>query len=158
MLNIITLFFLTQAPPHEPSVRLALGAQVGFPHVVGVVGRTTLFVKGRPRFDVDLLWEPSAFLQSYSAGGAYHVLDSIFVVGPRVRLIQFQAPWARGYDARTDNHLGLGLEGGIRVPVGLSQHGNITVGIQGTWVPTQAPNLQFMFGLFAGFTWSVWEQ
>lgn len=138
-----------------PDFRLHMGGQVGFPFILGVQSTGTFFASGRPRFDVDVAWEPSVQLQSYSVGGAYHVLDRAFFVGGRVRLLQFQPPWARGGG---DAFLGLGLEAGARLRVGPEQKGVVTLALHGTVVPAQASNLSMLIGLTAGFAWSVFER
>lgn len=138
-----------------PDFRLHVGGQVGFPYLLGVNSVGTFFKDGRPRFDLDAAWEPSAALQSYSVGGAYHVLDRAFFVGGRVRLLQYQPPWARG---GSDAFLGLGLELGGRFRVGPGEKGLIHVTLHGTFVPAQASNLSILVGLSAGFSWSVFER
>jgi hypothetical protein len=138
----------------EPAFRLSVGGQVGLPHVLGVTALGGFLHEGRRRFDVDLLWEPSVTLQSYSVGGAYHVLDSPFFVGARVRLVQFAPPWQRGGG---DAWLGLGLELGGRFPVAGGK-GLIHVALHGTWLPSQASNLALLVGLSAGFSWEVWAR
>ena len=139
----------------EPDFRLHVGGQVGFPFLLGVSSTGTFFKAGRPRFDVDATWEPSVQLQSYSLGGAYHVLDRAFFVGARVRLLQYQPAWARGGG---DAFLGLGLELGGRIRVGEGEKGVITIALSGTFVPGQASNLSTLVGLSAGFSWSVFER
>ncbi len=145
---------VTAAVP-SPEFRLHVGGQVGFPFLLGVNTTGTFFKQGRPRFDVDASWEPSVQLQSYSVGGAYHVLDRAFFVGARVRLLQYQAPWARG---PVDLFLGLGLELGARLRVGPGEKGVISIALHGTFVPGQATNLATLVGLTAGFSWSVFER
>jgi hypothetical protein len=143
---------LASAPP---SFELKAGAQLGLPHLVGATAQGTFLVDGRPRFDVDVLWEPSASLQSYSAGAAYHVVDSPFFVGGRVRLLEFSAPWGRG---GAEPYLGLGLEAGARWRVGPDHGGQVHLGLFGTWVPAQARNLAAMVGLSVGFSWAVFAR
>ena len=138
-----------------PEFRLHVGGQVGFPYLLGVTSVGTFFKEGRPRFDVDATWEPSVQIQSYSVGGAYHVLDRAFFVGARQRLLQYQPPWARG---ASDAFLGLGLELGGRIRVGEGGKGVITIALSGTFVPGQAVNLSTLLGLSAGFSWSVFER
>lgn len=142
-------------PARPPDFRLHVGAEVGFPFIVGVKSTGTFFANGRPRFDVDVAWEPSAALQSYSVGGAYHILDRWFFVGARLRLVTFQPPWARG---AVVPYLGLGLEAGARIRVGPGDKGVISIALHGTGVPAQASNLQWLIGLSAGFSWSVFEK
>ncbi|MEI8258890.1 MAG: hypothetical protein WCJ30_24745, partial [Deltaproteobacteria bacterium] len=95
-----------------PHFRLHVGAQFGVAPFFGLFGMATFYAQGRPRWDADVLWEPSGYLQSYSVGGAYHIVDSMFFVGARLRLLQLHAPWTRGYEVNADNHLGVGLEAG----------------------------------------------
>jgi hypothetical protein len=139
----------------EPDFRLHVGGEVGFPFLLGVTSVGTFFKEGRPRFDVDATWEPSVQLQSYSLGGAYHVLDRAFFVGARLRLLQYQPPWARGGG---DAFLGLGLELGGRFRVGPGEKGVVCVTLHGTLIPGQTSNLSSLVGLSVGFSWSVFEK
>jgi hypothetical protein len=146
-----------------PTFRLHVGAHLGLPILVGLGTTGTFFVDGRPRFDLDAWWEPSGFLQSYSVGGAWHPADSFFFVGPRVRLLQFQAPWTAGFRSAQDHHLGLSLETGVRVRVGpgaraAEKPGVVSIALAGTFVPTQSVNLQWLIGLTAGVSWSVFSR
>jgi hypothetical protein len=152
---LVLAMMLSAAPSTAPSMRVQVGGQVGFPFLLGVHGSVTLFGDtGKPRFDADLSWEPSASLQSYSIGGAYHVLDSIFFVGPRLRLVQFQPPWARG---SADLFFGLGAELGVSIRVA-GDKGVVRIALHGTGFPAQASNLSLLFGLSAGFSWSIFER
>jgi hypothetical protein len=148
-----------EAPPplaaQAPAYRVHAGVQVGFPFVLGVYARGTLFAGERPRFDVDLLWEPSPSLQSYSLGGAWHVLDRAFFIGARLRLVTYQPPWARG---PVVPFFGLGPEVGVRLPVGPKDKGVISVALHGSFMPGQAANLATLIGLSAGFSWAVFER
>ena len=141
-----------------PGFRLHVGAQVGLPIVLGVGATGTFFVANRPRFDVDAWWEPSGFLQSYSVGAAWRPADRFFFVGARVRLMQFQPPWTKGFNGANDNHLGLGPETGVRLRVGPSDKGVISIALGCTFLPTHSVNLQWLLGLTAGFSWGVWER
>lgn len=120
------------------------------PHFVGLIALGSLRVDGQPKLDVDLLWEPSAFLQSYSLGTAWRPVG-VLAVGPHLRLMQFRAPWSRDVRATNQSFFGLGLEAGVRVPV--TNRGLITLGLHGTFVPAQATNLRLLVGLTAGFVW-----
>jgi hypothetical protein len=159
MMPILLAVLLQQAPaPADRSVRIAVGGQLGFPHILGVVGRSTFHRGGLPRYELDLLWEPSVYLQSYSVGAAWRPGGSIFAVGPRLRLLQFVPPWSRAADP-LHNHFGLGLDAALRIGLGESKRGVLNIGLQGTFVLTApSANQYFFFGLFAGFTWSVWER
>lgn len=145
------------APPPATSLRVEVGGQLGFPHVYGVLGRGTVQVDGRPRFDVDVLWEPSVLLQSYSLGAAWRPLDGPVALGTRLRLLQFQAPWARDFDWRF-NHLGLGLEAGLRLPLGEARRVVLNLTLQATWVPTTVGNLTLLWGLHAGISYGLFER
>lgn len=152
---LVALLGATAFADAPPELRVHVGGQVGLPFVVGVTSITSFLHEGRARFDVDATWEPSLQLQSYSLGGAYHVLDSVFFVGGRLRLLQTQPSWARGGG---DAFFGMGLELGARVRVGPGDHGLITVALGGTFVPAQAPNLTTLIGLTVGFSWAVFER
>jgi hypothetical protein len=134
------------------TVRLHAGAQVGFPHIVGVTALGSVRVDGVSKLDVDLLWEPSAYVQSYSLGVAWRPVG-ILAVGPRLRALTFGAPWSRDVVATVQTYFGLGLDLGVRVPV--ADKGLLLIGAQATWVPAEAPNLQLLIGLSVGFVWGV---
>lgn len=154
-MSALVLALLLAAEPSPPEFRLHVGGQVGFPFLLGVQSMGTFFAAGRPRFDVDALLEGSATLQSYSVGAAYHVADSVFFVGPRLRLMQFQPPWARG---EVPLYFGLGGELGVRFRVGPEDKGVVSIALNATWVPGQAVNLKSVLGLTAGFSWSVFQR
>lgn len=139
----------------SPRYRLQTGGQVGFPYLVGANAIATMYAEGSPRFDVDVAWEPSLMLQSYSVGGAYHVLDGPFFVGGRVRLVQFQPPWGR---SPALPFLGAGLELGGRFRVGPEDKGLVTLALHGSMIPAQATNLQTLVGLSLGFAWTVLQR
>ncbi|MEN9800817.1 MAG: hypothetical protein RL653_4514 [Pseudomonadota bacterium] len=141
----------------EPGTRLYAGAKVGLVHVAGLTAVASRFEAGRQAWDLDLLWEPSAYLQSYSVGGAWHPLGGALYVGPRVRWLQFRAPWGRSFAAE-DNHLGLSGEVGGRWLLGEGRKGMLSVSGGPTWVPTQAGTLQWMLGFSVGFAWGVAER
>lgn len=152
----LALLLVLAASPVDapPSLRVQVGGQVGFPFLLGVSSTATFFPAGRPRFDLEATWEPSVQLQSYSVAGAYHVLDSVFFVGPRLRLVQYQPPWARG---PVELFFGAGLDAGVRIRVA-DGRGVLSFALHGTFVPGQATNLATLVGLSAGFSWSVFER
>jgi hypothetical protein len=141
----------TAVPPR--GVRLALSANVGFPYIFGIGAVGSLQYAGRRRVDVDLTWEPSVTLQSYSLGAVWHVLDSPFCIGGRMRLGQFQPPWAPGPSAV---FFGVGPELGGRFSV--ATRGSLNVALFATWFPDQGANLQLVFGLTLGFSWALLER
>jgi hypothetical protein len=155
LLLVVALAVTGVAHAEGPELRVHVGGQVGLPFVVGVTSITSFLHEGRARFDVDATWEPSLQLQSYSLGGAYHVLDSVFFVGGRLRLVQTQPSWARGGG---DAFFGMGLELGARIRVGPGDHGLITIALGGTFLPGQATNLTTFVGLNLGFSWAVFER
>ncbi|MBL8940926.1 MAG: hypothetical protein JNM69_40660 [Archangium sp.] len=159
---LLLMAVLAQAPVNppadQPSFRLHVGGQLGLPILLGLGTTGTFHVAGKPRFDVDLWWEPSGFLQSYSLGGAWRPADRFFFVGARLRLLQFQPPWTKGFNGANDNHFGASLETGVRLRVGPADKGVIHVALSGTYVPTQSINLRWLIGLTAGFSWAVWER
>lgn len=159
---LLLMVVLAQAPVtpavDQPGFRLHVGGQLGLPMLLGVGTTGTFHVAGKPRFDVDLWWEPSGFLQSYSVGGAWRPADRFFFVGARLRLMQFQPPWTRGFNGANDNHFGASLETGVRLRLGPSDKGVLHVALGGTYLPTQSINLRWLIGLTAGFSWAVWER
>ena len=137
--------------------RLYAGAKLGLVHPFGLNALASLLREGQQAWDVDLLWEPSLYLQSYSVGAAWHPLGGALYVGPRVRWLQFHAPWSRSF-AATDNHLGLSAEVGGRWMLGPQGKGLLSLGGGATWVPTQSGTLQWLLGLNVGFAWGVMER
>lgn len=162
-MNALVLALLLSAEPAvveapaaaaSPWLRVRVGGEVGFPFLLGVQGEASFLFANKPRFDVDLAWEPSVTLQSYSVGAAYHVLDSFFFVGARLRAVTYQPPWARG---PVIPFFGAGLELGVKLRVGPDDKGLIRIALHGTFVPGQASNLQTLLGVSAGFSWAVFE-
>lgn len=107
------------APPGSwKSYSLAAGAKLGMLNPIGLGAMLSLPGEGKVRWQIDVVWEPSNYLQSYSIGGSYHLWDKVFFAGARLRLMQLHAPWSRGFRARTDNQLALGPEIGVRLSLG----------------------------------------
>jgi hypothetical protein len=80
----------------------------------------------------------------------------MFFVGARLRLVQLHAPWSRGYEAAFDNHLGLGLEAGLRAPVGPEGKLLVLLALGGSWLPTAGPSSSGLITLNAGLAWGVY--
>ena len=99
--------------------RTYVGLQAGglFPVGLFVMARHSS-PDGAPRWDADVSWEPSGYLQSYSLGAAYHPGGGSVFVGARLRLLQLHAPWSRGYVAGEDDHFAAGAEVGLRRRLG----------------------------------------
>lgn len=148
------------AGPGAPALRyrLAVGVNVGMVHVVGLQSTATLFANGRPRFDVDLLWEPSGFLQSYSVGAAWHPFDRVFYLGVRARLLQWHFPGTRGYVPERDNHLGIGLEGGMRAPIAVGGRLLLNINLGGTIVATAGSPLQGLLNITVGVAFAALQR
>ena len=106
----------TPQPPKDYSV--AAGLKVGVLMPVGLGAMLSLPGDGPVRWQIDVVWEPSNYLQSYSVGGAYHPWGKLVFAGARLRFMQLHAPWSRGFRARTDNQIALGPEIGVRFSFG----------------------------------------
>jgi hypothetical protein len=132
-----------------------VGTQLGFPQIVGLTAMGSFYWKERPRFDVDFLWEPSSYLQSYSVGAAYHPADRMFFLGVRLRFLELGAPWRHGYHAVASDQLGLGLEAGLRKALGWERRVLIHFTLQGTAIPTETSQLEWLFGLNLGVSYAV---
>jgi hypothetical protein len=145
------------APPFK--YRLAIGGQVGLTFPLGVWGILSFGAPGkhagRTRYAIDLLWEPSHDIQSYSAGASYHIADRMFFLGLRFRLVENHAPWARGYSAPSDNLFGLGFEAGLRAPLGWQRRWLVTFSIGATVLPATALSLSPLVTLNFGFGYNV---
>ena len=105
-------------PAPSRDYALAAGLKLGVLLPVGLGAMLSLPGDGKVRWQIDVVWEPSNYLQSYSVGGSYHPWDKVFFAGARLRLLQLHAPWSRGFRARTDNQLALGPEIGVRFSFG----------------------------------------
>ena len=117
---------------------------VGFAAMVAIPG------EGKLRWEIDVVWEPSNYLQSYSVGGAYHPWDKIFFVGARLRFMQLHAPWSRGFQARTDNQIAIGPEIGVRFPVGASPRFLPFASLGAIFFPSATLSLPPMYSLVVG--------
>ncbi len=93
---------------------LDLGAQLGLPLPLALEATGRLARGGEPFLDLNLRWEPSAQLQSYSVAVDWHPFASGLWAGARLRWLQLQPPWSRAFDGHFDNQLGVGLELGYR--------------------------------------------
>ena len=110
----------------------------------------SLPAEGNPRWQIDAVWEPSNYLQSYSLGGSYHPWDKVFFVGARLRLMQLHAPWSRGFRARTDNQLALGPEIGVRFSIGAAPRFLPFASLGVIFFPSETLSLPPMFSLNLG--------
>ena len=99
-----------QAPPD----RLYASAKLGWFQPYGVQALYSMADGQGPRWDLDLLVEPSRYQQSVSVGGGFRPFHNALVVGVRGRWMMLHAPWSRGYVGSLDNALALGGELGGR--------------------------------------------
>jgi hypothetical protein len=105
-------------PRSRETFALAAGVQLGTLLPVGLGAMLSIPGENNVRWQIDVVWEPSNYLQSYSVGGSYHPWEKVFFAGARLRFMQLHAPWSRGFRARTDNQFALGPELGVRFSLG----------------------------------------
>jgi hypothetical protein len=134
---------------------LYIGAQAG-----SVMPGGLMFLFETPRgdhlgWDVDLTWEPSHYLQSYSAALNYHFLDSAFFLGGRLRYMQMHPPFSRGFQPSTDHQLAFGPELGARWLVDGSRRFILFVSIGASFFPGQTLDLPPLYTLNIGFALGV---
>ncbi|MBI3555866.1 MAG: hypothetical protein HY074_06360 [Deltaproteobacteria bacterium] len=131
--------------------------QLGLLMPFGVTG-TMMFTKNdHPEWDVDLTWEPSNYLQSYSVGGAYHPFKGAFFVGARIREMQLHAPWSRGYDPHFDNQLGIGPEIGFRGWFDKGQRWLGSVSVGAIYIPSDNTLLPVLYTLNVGLAYRAFK-
>ncbi|MBN2360836.1 MAG: hypothetical protein JXR83_15380 [Deltaproteobacteria bacterium] len=139
------------APPATPaSFSLLVGGQAGTPHAVGLqVGLLSLRHQ-RPVWEVGLAWEPSGYLQSYSAGVAYHPFGNILFVAERVRYLQLHPPWSRGFDPDFDHQFAFGPELGVRGWIGPGRRLRGSLALGTYYIASGNMNLPLVLTLNAG--------
>jgi hypothetical protein len=92
----------------------------GFPYPIAINGQALVDDDaGSPRWEADVAWQPSGYQQSYSAGASVQPLSEhdywrTLFVGARLRLIQLEPPWSRGYRSEIDDQWAVGGELGWR--------------------------------------------
>jgi hypothetical protein len=141
--------------PARRPYRLYAGPQIGLLLPFGVGAAYVLRHEERVRFAFDFLWEPSNYLQSYSVGANYHVLDRVFFVGGRARFMQMHSPFSRGFRARRDNQLAFGPEIGVAIPLDRAQR-FVPFGTLGAiFFPSEVSSLPPMYTLDLGVSFGV---
>jgi hypothetical protein len=133
---------------------LRVGLMGGTLFLIGVQGALAFVdAHGRALFDAELCWEPSPYRQSYSVAAAWYPFGNVPFVAGRVRYLQLHAPWSRGFDARFDHALGLGLEVGLRDRLfGTPLVGTLALGF--TAVLPTAVDLPVAVHLAVGLAWA----
>jgi hypothetical protein len=108
---------VSEASPHapvEPPERLYVLGKLGLNQPVGAQALLSLQDERGPRWDLDLLVEPSRQWQSLSLGGAFRPFHNALAVGVRARWLQLHPPWSRGYVFALDSAFAVGPELGGR--------------------------------------------
>lgn len=158
--TLLALHLLAAADPGRPlpaqsRLSLGVGVRAGAPHLVGLSAAGSLELRSGRALELDALWEPSAQLQSYSLGAALR--GRLLSGGARVRWLQFHAPWTRGFQPGWHDHLGLGLEGGLHWLFGPRDRLRLGAGVAVSFVPTQAPGLQWLLGAHVGAALTLFD-
>jgi hypothetical protein len=135
--------------------RLYVAAQLGLLLPAGIGAVLSLPHEDRLRWDIDFVWEPSNYLQSYSFGGAYHPWDRALFVGARARFMQLHPPFSRGFQARRDNQLALGPEIGVRFAVGRENRFVPFASLGVIFFPSETSSLPPMYTLNVGLAFGV---
>jgi hypothetical protein len=146
------------ATPPWPTDKLYVGGKVGWFQPVGVQAVASVADDRGPRWDLDLLLEPSRYAQSASLGGGFRPLHHALMLGARARWLMAHAPWSRGYSFALDNSLALGPEIGGRW--GLLQDDKLLVSftLGGVFSPWGRAALPPMLTLDLGVGWKVKER
>jgi len=145
------------ATPAGWNRRLYAGAQVGTLLPGGAQAQLGFSDGARPTWDLDLLVEPSRLLQSVSLGAAWRPFHNALAVGGRARWLQLHPPWSRGYQARYDNALALGLEAGGRWGVLAGARLQLSAGA-GAFLTPLGADLPLLLELHAGAAWRLLER
>jgi hypothetical protein len=145
----------SSAPTPQRPFRVYAVAELGLLMPVGIGAILALPHEDRLRWDIDFVWEPSNYLQSYSFGGAYHPWDRAFFVGARTRFMQLHPPFSRGFHARRDNQLALGPELGVRFAVGRAQRFVPFASLGAIFFPSETSSLPPMYTLNLGLAFGV---
>ncbi len=153
----------TQEPPPTDNVRppadaLYVNGKLGWFQPVGVQALYTFAGAKGPRWDADLLVEPSRYWQSVSLGGGVRPFHNALAVGVRGRWIQQHAPWSRGYSGLAESAFGLGAElGGRWALLGSDQlHLSLMAGV--TASPWGSAIIPPMITIDLGVGWKVMER
>jgi hypothetical protein len=146
------------AAPASPTDRLYIAGKLGFPQPLGVQALASMGDQKGPRWDLDLLVEPSRYWQSCSLGGAFRPFHNALFLGARGRVLQLHPPFSRGYSLRHDTALALGPELGARWTPGKEDKLLISLGLGGLFTPWGRAAVPPMFTLDLGVGWKVKER
>lgn len=141
-----------------PPDRLYVGAKVGWFQPYGAQALYNFADGQGPRWDVDLLVEPSRYTQSVSLGGAFRPFRNALAIGVRARWLQLHAPWSRGYVAPLDNALALGAELGGRWALTKNDKLLVSLTLGGTASPWGHVALPPMITVDLGVGWQVMKR
>ncbi len=143
-----------QKPPGPPD-RLYVSAKLGWPQPVGVHALMSLADEQGPRWDLDLLVEPSSYQQSLSAAVGFRPFHNALALNARVRWLQRHPPWARGYIFAVDNAITLSPEVHGRWTLGAEDKLLISAGLGGLFSPWGRAAMPPMFTIDLGVGWQV---
>jgi len=144
-------------PPAPADLFVLVGGQAGAPLSYGLQASLLSLQRDRPRWEVDLSWEPSSFLQSYSAGVAYFPFGNLFFVAERVRYLQLHAPWSRGFDPDLDQQFAFGPELGVRSWLGPWRRFRGSLALGAFYIASGNMNLPIVVTLSAGLAVCAWD-
>ncbi len=137
--------------------RLYVAGKLGFPLPVGVQALAIMGDDKGPRWDLDLLLEPSRYWQSLSVGGAFRPFHNALFLGGRARALQLHAPFTRGHSWRLDSAFVVGPELGARWTPGQEDKLLVSLGVGGLFSPWGAAALPPMFAIDLGVGWKAKE-
>lgn len=140
------------APPQD---RLYVLGKLGWYQPVGAQALMSLADGRGPRWDLDLLVEPSRYWQSVSLGGGFRPFHNALAVGARARWLQLHPPWSRGYVFALDNAVALGPEIAGRFALGSRDKLMLSLTLGGVFSPWGRAALPPMFTLDLGVGWMV---
>jgi hypothetical protein len=148
------------AQPYPPLVyrrpfSLYIGAEAGSVMPVGLMFLFEVPRGDHMRWDLDLTWEPSNYLQSYSFALNYHFFDSGFFAGVRLRYVQMHSPFSRGFQPSTDHQFALGPELGARWLIDGSRRFMLFFSLGASFFPGQTLDLPALYTLNLGIAFGV---
>jgi hypothetical protein len=142
------------APPPK---RLYVLGKLGLSQPVGAQVLVNLSDERGPRWDLDLLVEPSRQWQSLSVGGAFRPFHNALHLGARARWMQLHPPWSRGYVFALDNALAVGPELGGRWGMLSDDRLMLGLGVGAVFSPWGRAALPTTYTLDLSVGWKVKE-
>jgi hypothetical protein len=139
----------------HPPLSIYLGAQAGSVMPLGVTALLLIPSGDQMRWDLDLTWEPSHYLQSYSFGLNYHFFDNAIVAGTRLRYLQMHPPFTRGFRSEIDNQFAVGPELGLHWSVDSGRYLLLFVALGASFFPGSTLELPVLYTLNLGFAIGV---